>query len=790
MAAYDHKKIEEKWQKKWEETQAFKAPDNPKNKLYVLDMFPYPSGAGLHVGHVEGYTATDVYSRFKRMQGYDVLHPMGWDAFGLPAENYAVKTGIPPAKTTNDAIAAFTKQIKSLGLSYDWSREFGTHTPEYYKWTQWLFLFLYKNGLAEKKLSKVNWCPKDQTVLANEQVVNGACERCGTAVVQKDLEQWFLKITEYADQLVDDLDTVDWPESTKINQRNWIGRSEGAEIDFALAGRTEKIKVFTTRPDTIFGATYCVLAPEHPLVQKLAESASNKAEIAAYVEATRNKTDLERQEGQKDKTGVEIKGIKAVNPANKEEIPVWISDFVLGTYGTGALMAVPAHDERDMEFAKKFNLPVKEIELEDPKVITKQVGGQWVKKYRLRDWLISRQRYWGAPIPVVYDPAGKPHPVPEEHLPWLLPTDVEFKPTGTSPLGQSKELLERTEKIFGKGWTPEVDTMDTFMCSSWYFFRFADPHNDKEFASKEAMQKWLPVDLYVGGAEHTVLHLMYARFFTKVLQKHGFIDFNEPFQKLRHQGTILAEDGTKMSKSKGNVINPDDVIATYGADTLRLYEMFMGPFEAMKPWNTNNILGVRRFLERVWRLGNKLHSLTPQERGKSSPEDFPMSAAVAATNIPSESPVSLDVLVHQTIKKVTDDIEGLKFNTAISALMILLNTFEEAKTVSKEAYETFVQLLAPFAPHMASELAEAHQIDLSAWPKADVAKLAAATVPVAVQVNGKLRATLELSTSLGEKEALEAARADQHVQKWLALGKEVKAVYVPGKVINFVVRKV
>jgi len=789
MAAYDHKKVEQKWQKRWEESQAFKAPESPKKKFYVLDMFPYPSGSGLHVGHVEGYTGTDVYSRFKRMQGFEVLHPMGWDSFGLPAENYAVKTGIPPAKTTNDAITTFRAQIKRLGLSYDWSREIGAHTPEYYKWTQWLFLFLYKNGLAEKKLSKVNWCPKDQTVLANEQVVNGACERCGTAVVQKDLEQWFFKITEYADQLVDDLDTVDWPESTKINQRNWIGRSEGAEIDFALAGRSEKIKVFTTRPDTIFGATYCVLAPEHPLTVSFAETSSNKDEILRYIEVSNNKTDLERQEGQKDKTGIEIKGVKAINPANNEEIPVWISDFVLGNYGTGALMAVPAHDERDMEFAKKFNLPIKETELEDPKEITKKVDGTLVKKYRLRDWLISRQRYWGAPIPVVYDPEGKAHPVPEEHLPWLLPTDVEFKPTGTSPLGQSKELLERTEKIFGKGWKPEIDTMDTFMCSSWYFFRFADPHNDTEFAGKEAMQKWLPVDLYVGGAEHTVLHLMYARFFTKVLQKHGFISFGEPFQKLRHQGTILAEDGTKMSKSKGNVINPDDVIDRYGADTLRLYEMFMGPFEAMKPWNTNNILGVRRFLERVWKLEEKLHRETLQERGKSPAEDFPMSAAVAASNIPSGSSAS-ETLLHQTIKKVSDDLESLKFNTAVSSLMILLNELESLSSVPKDAYKTFLQLLAPLAPHMAAELAEAQGVSLDVWPVVDQSKLASATVSVAVQVNGKLRATLELPADMGEGEALTTARAEANVAKWLALGKEVRAVYVPGKVINFVIEQV
>lgn len=767
MAAYDHKKVEKKWQGRWEESSAFTTPENPKNKLYVLDMFPYPSGAGLHVGHVEGYTGTDIYSRFKRMQGYDVLHPMGWDAFGLPAENYAVKTGIPPAKTTNDAIETFKKQIKSLGLSYDWSREFGTHTPEYYKWTQWLFLLLYKNGLAEKRLAKVNWCPKDQTVLANEQVVNGACERCGTPVVQKDLEQWFFKITEYADRLIDDLDKVDWPESTKINQRNWIGRSEGAEIAFPVTGTALVIKVFTTRPDTIFGATYVVLAPEHPLADALAERASNKDEVLSYMKVSRARTDMERQEGQREKTGVELKGVTTVNPANKEEIPIWISDFVLGSYGTGAIMAVPAHDERDREFAEKFGLPIKETDLGDPQEITKRVGGIWVTKYRLRDWLISRQRYWGAPIPVVYDPKGKPHPVPEEHLPWLLPTDVEFKPTGTSPLSQSKELMERTEKIFGKGWRPEVDTMDTFVCSSWYFLRFTDPHNTQEFADKAAMQKWLPVDLYVGGAEHTVLHLMYARFFTKVLQKLGYVSFDEPFLKLRHQGTILAENGAKMSKSKGNVINPDDVIERYGADTLRLYEMFMGPFEAMKPWNTQNILGVRRFLERVWKLQNR----TSDVQGTSDVQTW----------------------VHQTVQKVTDDIESLKFNTALSALMILLNNLERLSAVPKHVYKTFLQLLAPFAPHITAELweqlGERTAIHSSVWPTADKLKIMPATVPVVVQVNGKVRATLALSADTAREDALSRARADARVQKWLALGKEIKTVYVPGKVINFVTRQ-
>jgi len=791
---YDHTQIEKKWQQRWAEQKAFRADDaSSKEKLYVLDMFPYPSGSGLHVGHVEGYTATDVYSRFKRAQGYNVLHPMGWDSFGLPAENYAIKTGVPPQKTTDDAIATFRAQIQSLGLSYDWEREIGAHTPEYYAWTQWFFLFLYKNGLAEKRLAKVNWCPNDQTVLANEQTVSesgekGVCVRCGAKVVQKDLEQWFFKITDFADALVDDLDQVDWPESTKINQRNWIGRSEGAEIEFAVAGSSEKIKVFTTRPDTLFGATYMVLAPEHALVQELQAQIQNWDEVAAYVAAAADKTDLDRQTEGKEKTGVELKGVKAINPANKEEIPVFVADYVLGGYGTGAIMAVPAHDERDFAFAQKFNLPIQKVVASDTdlytglgtlqnsaqfdglhsddakKKITEFVGGKLTKTYKLRDWLVSRQRYWGAPIPVVYDPQGVAHAVPEEHLPWLLPTDVEFRPTGTSPLGQSKELLERTERIFGKGWRPEIDTMDTFVCSSWYYFRFGDPRNTKEFASKESIAKWQPVDLYMGGAEHTVLHLMYARFITKALERHGYVQFSEPFKKLRHQGTILAEDGSKMSKSKGNVINPDEVVGMFGADTLRLYEMFMGPLEANKPWSTNNIVGVRRFLERVWFLHTKVADTKAEPKTES--------------------------LLQQTIQKVTEDLETLKMNTAISALMILSNHLSELDVVPKATYATLVQLLAPLAPHMAEELWE--QVgtgDLrEAWPLFDASKIVVGEVNVAVQINGKVRGTVALAPDTPKDAALEAARAEASVAKWLGAGREVQAIYVPGKIINFVVQ--
>ncbi len=929
---YDHRAIEKKWQAAWQESGAFAAPQTPGDKkLYVLDMFPYPSGDGLHVGHVEGYTATDIYSRFKRMQGYNVLHPMGWDAFGLPAENYAIKTGVPPQETTDKAINTFRKQIQSLGLSYDWSREVAAHTPEYYKWTQWFFLFLYKNGLAYKRMAKVNWCPKDQTVLANEQTVSesgekGVCVRCGTKVVQKDLEQWFFKITEFADALIDDLDQVDWPESTKINQRNWIGRSEGAQIKFQISNSKEQIEVFTTRPDTLFGATYLVLAPEHGQIANLKSQITNWDEAEGYIEETKSKTDIDRASEGREKTGVELKGIKAINPANKEEIPVYIADYVMGNYGTGAIMAVPAHDERDYEFAKKFGIPVREVvmphiidktnppvagkpsktrrnvhavvrdpktgsflilrsqtfgwdtvviggieegesaedaarreireetgytdltfvgrlggtvmaeyfakhkdenrvslteglyfelasqakvertdpdvgevlwvtakdfvpgvmvnaelplwleRLNDPtapytgegvlvnsgefngltteeakKRIADHAGGRMVKTYRLRDWLISRQRYWGAPIPVVYDTQGNAHAVPEEHLPWLLPTDVEFRPTGTSPLGQSKELLERTERIFGAGWKPEIDTMDTFVCSSWYYYRFADPANSAEFAGKDALKHWLPVDLYMGGAEHTVLHLLYARFFTKALQKYGHIDFGEPFKKLRHQGIILAEDSTKMSKSKGNVINPDDVVREYGADTLRLYEMFMGPIENMKPWSTKNILGVRRFLDKVWRL---------------EPTD------------------AQDIVMDPVIKKVTDDLEALKCNTAISALMIALKEIEEAG-VPRGSYATFLSLLNPLAPHITGELAELHGVALGAWPAYDEAKLVADTVTIAVQVNGKVRGTIAVDLSASESEVLAAARAQ--VGKWLEGKAEQKALYVPGKIVTLVV---
>ncbi len=793
MSFYNHNDVEKKWREVWAKKDLYATDEDfKKEKCYVLDMYPYPSGEGLHVGHIENYTATDIYSRFKRMNGFNVLHPIGWDAFGLPAENYAIKTGVHPKETTAKAIKNFTEQIKSTGISYDWSREIGTHTPEYYRWTQWFFLLLYKNGLAYKKEAKVNWDPVDQTVLANEQVLaDGTAERSGAKVEKREMAQWFFKITDYADALVDDLDSIDWPESTVTNQRNWIGRSSGAEIDFKIKDSGLDISVFTTRPDTLFGTTYIVLAPEHELVEKLKSSIENWQEVEKYIKEAENKTDLDRQKDEKEKTGVELIGVKAINPANQEEIPIFIADYVLSGYGTGAIMAVPAHDERDFAFAKKFNLSIQEVlsskdniteiytgdgalinsgefdgltSEEVKEKITKKVGGEMKTTYKLRDWLISRQRYWGAPIPIVYDPEGNPHAVPEEHLPWLLPDDVDFEPKGYSPLSKSKELKERTKKIFGEGWTPEVDTMDTFVCSSWYFLRFTDPKNDKEFASKSQMKKWMPVDLYMGGAEHTVLHLLYSRFFVKVLKKLGYIEFDEPFSKLRHQGMILAEDGRKMSKSLGNVINPNEVIENYGADTLRVYEMFMGPIEDAKPWNTESIIGPRRFLERVWRMSE-------------------------IKEIKSEIKIVENTL-HQTIKKITEDIESLKFNTAISSMMIFVNIAEKEKSITKKQLETFLVLLAPFAPYITEELWEKignnSSIHLEKWPEYDESKIVSDTVFVAVQINGKTRGGVESISGANEKAILELIKSDSKLSKWLN-GEVKKVIYIENRLINIVV---
>lgn len=808
MKQYEPKKIEGKWQKIWSK-QGLSKKTSSKGKFYILDMFPYPSGDGLHVGHVENFTATDIYARFKRYQGYDVLRPMGWDAFGLPAENFAIKTGIHPSKKTIESIKNFKRQMQSVGLSYDWSREINASSPEYYRWTQWMFLFLYKNGLAYKKKAKVNWCDKDATVLANEQVIDGKCDRCGSVVVQKDLEQWFFKITDFVEPtksvtgkkvsgLLSGLDKIDWPESTKSAQKHWIGRSEGAEVVFYVADTEEEVRVFTTRLDTIFGCTYVVLAPEHGLIADLKMHITNWTEVEKYIATTKKKTDLERTELNKDKTGICLEGIEVAHPFTGERLPVYIADYVLGTYGTGAVMGVPAHDERDFAFAKKYQLEIIEViqgkqdtTSEEPYtddgvlVSSKEFSGltsaearekmaAWLKQekigkkvvnYRLRDWLISRQRYWGAPIPIIYCEDCGAMPVPEKDLPVKLPTDVDFRPTGESPLVRSKSFHKVKCPKCGKKARRESDTMDTFVCSSWYYMRFADPQNTKVFASKKALEKYLPVDFYMGGAEHTVLHLLYARFFTKALMKYGHVNFDEPFMKLRHQGTILATDGQKMSKSKGNVVNPDQVVAEFGADSLRLYEMFMGPLEDKKAWNTGSIIGVRRFLEKVWKLKEKVSGNT-------------LSTSTQGT-------------LHRTIKKVTEDLEELKYNTAISALMILVNELEKSSELATKDYRLLLLLLSPFAPHMTEELwhelGEKKSIFLASWPKYDKKKIVAETANVAVQVNGKVRTVLAIATGTTEDEVKAQALADPNVKLHITDKTVRKVIYVPGKIVSIVV---
>jgi len=1035
---YDHRQIESKWQKIWADKNVAKIDkDDTKNKFYMLDMFPYPSGDGLHMGHTESYTASDVFYRFKKMQGFNVLHPQGFDAFGLPAENFAIKTGVHPAQTTEKNIATYIKQMKSLGLNYDFDEQAVTSDPKYYKWTQWIFSQFYKNNLVYKRTQKANWCSSCQTVIANEQVVGGECERCGTEIVQKEIPGWFFKITDFADDLIDGLDKVDWPEHTKKNQKNWIGKSEGAKIKFPLViasgseaiqkektqntnskdyqtkhktqisnvimihgcpGNEEKamnpetrtydkhwqpwiknelekreikvefplmphpwcpsyedhkkefekldvnensvlighscgtsfllrwlgetkqkvkslimiapwqeleedikrksdfytfdidetikdrveniiiftsndedeigiksakdfaeklnakvislenhghycegdigtneftelleeilktknsklkteIEVFTTRPDTLFGATYMVLAPEHKLVTELKDQITNWGEVEKYIIQTQNKTELDRMEG-KEKTGVKLEGIMAINPANQEEIPVFIADYVLGGYGTGAIMAVPAHDERDFEFAKKYGLPNKEVispkdfsvsgssienknnllgylknKLFNPyigegflinsvqftgldseeakKEITEFVGGKMTSNYRLRDWSISRQRYWGCPIPIVYSPEGEAKIVPEEYLPWTLPTDVDFKPTGVSPLSESKELKERVEKIFGIGWIPEYDTMDTFVDSSWYFLRYPDVHNDSDFCS-EARKKWLPVDLYIGGAEHTYMHLLFARFFTKAMYKIGLLDFDEPFLKLRHQGMVLDAKGKKMSKSKGNVVNPDEMVERFGADSVRAYMLFAAPLEDEVIWNEDNIVGVYRFLEKVWRIR--------------------VNAELTRNYAEHTQKNSVKNILHKTIKKVTNDIENLRYNTAVSSMMILANEIEKIKEIEKEDYQAFLKLLSPFAPHITQELWEQlgndSLIQNEKWPEYDENLTKDNTHTIALQVNGKVRSEIEIEDCLSEEEIKNLALQDEVVKKWVGENEPKKIIYVKNRLVNIVV---
>ena len=804
--SYNHKEIEKKWQRYWEEHKTFKTTEEEaKPNYYALDMFPYPSGQGLHVGHPEGYTATDIISRMKRMQGYNVLHPMGWDAFGLPAEQYALNTGNSPREFTKKNINNFRRQIKSLGLSYDWDREVNTTDPAYYKWTQWIFEQLYKRGLAYEAEIPVNWSPDLGTVVANEEVIDGKTERGGFPVIRKPMRQWVLKITAYADRLIDDLDDLDWPEAIKEQQRNWIGRSVGASIKFALENDAEtKIEVFSTRPDTIFGASCLVLAPEHDLVAKLTTS-EQKAAVDDYIDEVAHKSDLERTDLAKDKTGV-FTGSYVINPVNGQKVPVWIADYVLASYGTGAIMVVPAHDERDYEFAKKFDLPIipvieggnieqeaytgegKHINsdflngLNKEDAIAKAIAwleekGIGAKKvnYRLRDWTFSRQRYWGEPIPVIHWEDGETTLVPEEELPLYLPATNDIKPSGTgeSPLANLEDWVNVVDENGRKG-KRETNTMPQWAGSSWYFLRYVDPHNHEAIADKAKLEKWLPVDLYVGGAEHAVLHLLYARFWHKFLYDLGVVPTKEPFQKLVNQGMILGNNHEKMSKSKGNVVNPDDIVEQYGADTLRLYEMFMGPLDASIAWSEDGLNGAYKFVNRIWNLiiddEDKLRDrITTINDGK------------------------LDKVYNQTVKKVTEDYQALHFNTAISQLMVFVNDCYKADSLPLEYVEGFVKLIAPIVPHIAEELwtklGHVGSIAYAKWPTYDESKLVENVVEIVVQVNGKVRQHLQVAKDASREELQTLALNDDKIKQELA-GKEVKKVIaVPGKLVSIVVAK-
>ncbi|MDE2019068.1 MAG: class I tRNA ligase family protein [Patescibacteria group bacterium] len=957
MAKYDPKKIEAKWQKKWLDEKAFRAKDDSiKPKYYQLETFPYPSAAGLHVGHPKGYIAEDVHARFMRMRGHEVLYTMGWDAFGLPTENYAIKVGKSPKEVASENTKNFKRQVQMFGLSYDWDREINTASPEYYKWTQWLFIRLFKRGLAYRAKAKVNWCPKDQTVLANEQVVNGRCERCGSEIEERDMEQWFLKITDYAERLLDGLPGLDWPAATVKRQEDWIGKSDGAEIDFLLSfkknpednerrgpnGERAAIRIFTTRPDTLFGATYLVLAPEHAWVTLATDDGhdvlDNKAEVKAYAEATKHKTDLMREVQAKEKTGVELKGVKAINPATGEEISIWVADYVLGSYGTGAIMAVPAHDERDFEFAKKFGLPVKTViepetgkqlpneefresivaVVEDPETkkflvldwgpqyggdlfigggiekgedpvqsalreiqeetgyhdmelvsrsekmhhhyfafskhvarasevtglyfrlkgdgrkenkleahengkfkvkwnakdeilarmqdenhllvfkrlvlgemysgygklagsgkftgmdsetakwkITEFAGGKKKIQYKLRDWSVSRQRYWGVPIPMVHCPQCGIVPVPDDELPVTLPDLKDYRPHGMPPLASSPEFIGVKCPQCGGEAKRDPETLDTFVDSSWYYLRYADPHNANAIFDKDKAKHWLPVDLYVIGAEHTVLHLLYSRFITKFLYDEGLLAFDEPFLKLRHQGLIRGADGQKMSKSKGNVVNPDEIVGEFGADSVRLYEMFMGPFEEGQPWDPQGILGVERFLKRCWNF------------------------AAGHAGAVGEASRSSGITLQKTIKKVTEDIEGFKFNTAVSALMIFLNEAEKNGAPEKSELEIFIKLLHPFAPHLAQEawsmLGHASFLDFEPWPAYDPKLIADTEIRLVLQVNGKVRDTIMVTADIDEPAAKEAALASEKVRHAMAGKEPRKVIYVEKRLVNVVV---
>ncbi|MDG5473517.1 leucine--tRNA ligase [Jeotgalibacillus sp. ET6] len=800
--SFNHQKIEKKWQQFWSDHKTFKTSDDiGKKKFYALDMFPYPSGAGLHVGHPEGMTATDILSRYKRMNGYNVLHPMGWDAFGLPAEQYALDTGNDPAEFTKKNIDTFRRQIQELGFSYDWDREISTTDPSYYKWTQWIFLKLHEMGLAYVDEVAVNWCPALGTVLANEEIIDGKSERGGHPVERRPMRQWVLKITAYADRLIDDLEELDWPESIKDMQRNWVGKSEGAEVRFHIEDTDESFEVFTTRPDTLFGATYAVLAPEHPLVDKITAE-DKKEEVAQYIDKIKSKSDLERTDLAKEKTGV-FTGAYAINPANNQKMPIWIADYVLMSYGSGAIMAVPAHDERDYEFAVEFNLPIVEVVegggiskeaytgdgahinsdflngLGKEEGITKAIS--WLEEkelgtkkttYRLRDWLFSRQRYWGEPIPIIHWEDGTTTGVPFEELPLELPKTKNIKPSGTgeSPLANIEEWVNVTDPVTGKKGKRETNTMPQWAGSCWYYLRYIDPDNDDAIADPEKINHWLPVDMYIGGAEHAVLHLLYARFWHKVLYDLGVVPTKEPFQKLFNQGMILGENNEKMSKSKGNVVNPDEIVKTHGADTLRVYEMFMGPLDASIAWSENGLDGSRRFLDRIWRL-------------------FVADDGALTHKVQNKPNDSLEKVYHQSVKKVSEDIEGIRFNTAISQMMVFVNEAYKAEVIPTQYAKGFTQLLAPFAPHLAEELWQKlgeTNLSYSAWPEFDESKLVDNEVEIVVQVNGKMKMKLMIARDAGKEEMEKLATSEETIQSAIE-GKTVrKVIAVPGKLVNIV----
>lgn len=806
---YDHKNIEKKWQKYWEEHKTFSVTEEPgRKKYYILDMFPYPSGTGLHVGHPLGYTATDIIARYKRMRGFNVLHPMGWDAFGLPAEQHAVKTGTNPGETTARNIENFRRQIKSLGFSYDWTREINTTDPDYYRWTQWIFLQLYREGLAYEAEAPVNWCPALGTVLANEEVINGKSERGGHPVMRVNMRQWMLRITQYAEKLLDGLDDLDWPDNIKELQRNWIGKSEGAEVTFELEELPgETIQVFTTRPDTLFGATYMVLAPEHPLVERLV-TPELKDRVRHYVDEAVSKSDLDRAELTKEKTGVFL-GAHAINPVNNATLPIWISDYVLMTYGTGAIMAVPGHDQRDWEFATKFNLPIVEVVkggniskeaftdnrdgimvnskspdktlildgLKAPVAITttidwleKQGRGKRSVNYKLRDWLFSRQRYWGEPIPVLHT-NGRIEPVSEDDLPVLLPEIENYEPTGDgqSPLANVKDWVEIRDENNEIIAVRETNTMPQWAGSCWYYLRFLDARNTGQAWGKEAEKYWMPVDLYIGGQEHAVLHLLYARFWHKVLYDLGHVSTPEPFLKLFNQGMILGEDGSKMSKSRGNVVNPDDVVEEYGADSMRLYEMFMGPLDKAKPWNTKGLQGCFRFVKRIWDIYNNQKT--------------------SIIDVEHEDTLKL---LHQTIRKVTEDIDNMRFNTAISQMMVFSNHLIKKRAVSQNTLHIFLLLLNPFVPHMTEELYERMEgmdtLSFISWPDFDKDLAREDTITIAIQVNGKLRSTIDVEAGISREDLIASAKNDQRIAAYLKKGDIIKEIMVPGKLVNFVVK--